>query len=482
MPSLRLVAADTSLTMTPRQVVCCPDLGLWLTPTGGDFRIDLKRPGYGPWQATQVDAESGAALRSIPARSIAGLRGLKDFLTVRFLDARGRTVASRTLTFCPGGFDGMERFRDDGPPLPGFSGACSRGFPFTVGMVWGLSRGWAEQIVIEGSEFAGEIPRRILGRLPARLRERLRRLARRQPGAIRLEPGMYRMVARINAPHRRVFGIPAEDAAVTLRIRVVRAKRRGREAGPASATRASAVRPLAAQTLEAPPAMTRPDLAALPPWALRTRHKKRRDRDILTFASSPWNAGPAPLVVEGFRRSGGGDMEAYQYFFDADGEVVGRAPAGAMAFHDAPRHHHWHFLQMVTYRLLRPGGRTVVRSRKQSFCITSTDPVDLTLPRALVSPGPTTIGGSSCGSPGSIWIRQALPAGWADTYGAGIPGQSVDITGVPNGRYLIEMHVNPERELFEVSTDNNIASRRLTLSGKPGERRVRVAPWRGIRG
>jgi hypothetical protein len=122
-----------------------------------------------------------------------------------------------------------------------------------------------------------------------------------------------------------------------------------------------------------------------------------------------------------------------------------------------------------------------VRSRKQSFCITATDPVDLTLPRALQNPYLTDVTGSSCGSPGSIWMRQALPAGWADTYGAGIPGQSVDITRVPNGRYLMEMHVNPSGELYEVTTANNVARRRVTLSGRPGQRRVRAAAWNGIR-
>ena len=174
-------------------------------------------------------------------------------------------------------------------------------------------------------------------------------------------------------------------------------------------------------------------------------------------------------------------MDAYQYFFDAGGEVVGRARAGAMAFHEAPRHDHWHFLQLVTYRVLRPNGRTVVRNRKQSFCITPTDAVDLTLPRALLTSELAALSLSSCGTPQSIWIRETLPAGWADTYGASVPGQSFDITDVPNGRYLVEMRVNPRGELFEVSTDNNVARRRIVLSGKPGKRRVRMAAWRGIR-
>jgi Lysyl oxidase len=293
------------------------------------------------------------------------------------------------------------------------------------------------------------------------------------------------VVARINEPYRSLFAIPPEHAAATVQIRVAPPRRRGRGASRADASRADASKPLAAQTDDQPSPDTLPDLAALPPWDLSTtrggrRSSRTRGRDYIRFAGSPWNAGPAPLVVEGFRPQGEDFMRAYQYFFDGDGDVVGRAPAGAMAFHDAPRHNHWHFLQLVTYRLVRPGGRPPVRSRKQAFCITATDPVDLTLPRALTDIGFVPFTGSACGTQRSIWIREALPAGWADTYGAGTPGQSFDITGLPNGRYFVEMEVNPGGELYEVSKDNNVSRRRITLSGRPGARRVRAAPWNGI--
>jgi hypothetical protein len=39
----------------------------------------------------------------------------------------------------------------------------------------------------------------------------------------------------------------------------------------------------------------------------------------LRFSATVWNAGDAPLVVDGFRRPGEDAMDAYQYFFDADG-------------------------------------------------------------------------------------------------------------------------------------------------------------------
>ena len=78
-------------------------------------------------------------------------------------------------------------------------------------------------------------------------------------------------------------------------------------------------------------------------------------------------------------------------------------------------------------------------------------------------------------------MRETLPAGWGDTYGAGTAGQSFDVTGLPNGAYILEMRVNPLGKLHETTTDNNIARRRIVLSGNRRNRSVRVAAWHGIR-
>jgi hypothetical protein len=108
----------------------------------------------------------------------------------------------------------------------------------------------------------------------------------------------------------------------------------------------------------------------------------RRTRDYLNFAATPWNAGPAPLVIEGFRRAGEDMMDAYQYFRDADGNVVGRAQVGDMMYHARPSHDHWHFLQFASFSLHAANTSATVRSRKQAFCLFPTDAIDLTVERA----------------------------------------------------------------------------------------------------
>lgn len=447
-PSVRLFAADRSFRVTQAEPM---SLGLWLAASGGDFVIRAQRPGYKRWRAVQVDAATGATLRTIPPRLVDSARGLRRFLALSFLNRTGRVVARRILPFCPAS---AERLSPDGPRKPAYSGYCGPGFPFVRGMVWGIDQGWAAWATDSFGHFV----------MPARLK-----------------PGRYELRASIRAPYRRLFDI-APDAAITrARVRVTRdprARRRQRavEAGASSA--ASRARAAATEIAPSPDPATLPDLVALPPWQVYTR--SRRERDLLRFAGSPWNAGPGPLVVEGYRRPDRDRMQAVQSFLDRAGNVTATAPAGEMAFHGARGHDHWHFLQFVTYRLVRPSAREVVRGTKQSFCLANTDAVDLTLPGAALTPDSVGLG-SACGDRGSIWIRQTLPAGWADTYDSSLPGQRLDITGVPNGRYWLEMEVNPGGELHETTASNNVAHRVVVLGGKPGRRTVRVRPWHGIR-
>ncbi|HSI81531.1 MAG TPA: lysyl oxidase family protein [Solirubrobacterales bacterium] len=449
-PSVRIFSTEKKVAVQSfrRRRVLLNNLGLYVAPTGGELRIDVTRPSYQGRRAVQLDGETGAELRELPGAADEW-RGLDRFLAVEVRKAGkpgSRPVARAARTFCPNA--GLrERIDDTGPVLPRYPVGCGRRFPFLRGMAWGIDSGWA-------------------------VRPRL--------GGVRVGPGHYRVTVRIAKRYRDLLAIPAADGEVAIGLRVRRARKRGGRRGPSPVPvpvgrRAAepAATPLSAPVLDDPDPATLPDLEALPLWDVRTRRRGRRD--LIGFASSPWNAGPAPLVIEGYRRPGEAVMDAFQYFFDPGGEVVGKAPAGSMHFHRARGHDHWHFEQFARFSLVKPGGATV-RSRKQSFCIVPTDPVDLTVLGAEWFPSI----GSSCGDPGSIWIREKLPVGWADTYYQSVAGQAFDITKVPNGRYLLRLEVNPRGEINEASTANNVVDRVVRLRGKRGARKVRVKPWNGI--
>ena len=228
--------------------------------------------------------------------------------------------------------------------------------------------------------------------------------------------------------------------------------------------------------MDAPDPSLLPDLIPLPSWGVGVQ---QRGRDtFLAFFANVWVASNSSLVVEGFSRPGDNLMDAYQYFY-RDGQPVGRAPAGTMEYDPRRGHRHWHFRQFVAYRLLDATGTEVVRRRKEAFCLAPTHPIDLFLPGAV--PNPESIGlHTACGRQSSIWIREALPLGWGDTYYQSMPGQSFDITNLPNGRYYIEVEANPDGDLHELDPTNNTERREIRIRGKRGTRWVVVPPWNGI--
>jgi lysyl oxidase len=451
-PSLRLLAAGSHQTLQRYEGRVFLNLGVWVAAVGDDFRLAVSRPDYeSPVDLVQTDSQ-GDLVQDLPDDLLDGWGGLREFAGVSFRTTSGRLVAGGKYTFCPNSYD-RQRADDTGPDVPTYPDSCgSTYFPFLRGMVWGIDAGWAAN-ALGGSEFDGfGVP------------------------TLRVPEGHYQVTVRIARPYAELFGVAPEDARVVLDVHVRNSKQRfpfgsaqqeDPTLGPAEAV----------PTIIDPDPSTLPDLAALPLWNMGVRH--RRQSDFLMFAASPWNSGPAPLVVEGFRRPGEDIMDAYQYFYDQDGNAVGRAPAGTLEFHRGGGHNHWHMLQLAEFSVLDESRNQVVLSKKQSFCIAPTDAVDLAVEGAEYNPWSMRLG-SRCGSPESIWVREALAAGWADTYFQYVSGQAFNITNVPNGWYYVRLEMNPLGNLYDVSPDNDVADRLIHLGGKKGKRTLQVMPWNGI--
>jgi hypothetical protein len=460
-PTVALRASTSKVTLFRSGNRVWLDLGVLVAAPDGDFEIRARRSRYDQAiTAAQVDSSTGDVLREIPPELLAGWDGLRGFLRVEFRDRQGNLVASKKLNWCPNSWS-SQRINDNGPDTPQYPVMCnSWDFPFLRGMVWGINSGWAS-----------ETARGMWG----------------ETATIRNVPtGKYEVTVRIVGDHARLFEVPAAGRVVKLNVTVVDGDPwdNGIAAagldeggdGPAAAM-ATELPSASVPTVTNPDPSTVPDLAALPAWGIRVRH--RRGTDLLQFTASPWNAGPAPFVIEGFRREGEDVMDAYQYFYDTAGKVVGRARVGTMKYHAGSGHDHWHFLQFARFDLLDSSKQQVVKSGKQGFCLVPTDAVDLTVERAALRPwdlGRETV----CGGPGVVWVREVLPAGWADTYTQAVGGQAFNITNVPNGTYFVSVTVNPLGKVHQTSTDNDVALRRIRLGGKPGARTVTVSPFQGI--
>jgi hypothetical protein len=233
------------------------------------------------------------------------------------------------------------------------------------------------------------------------------------------------------------------------------------------------------------PNSVRPDLRALPAFGVTVLSPEESadaggqpGHEYLAFSATVWNAGPSPMVVDGYRRDGQDLMDAYQSFYDAKGRPAGSAKTGTLEYDTRHGHEHWHFTDFATYRLLGAGG-TAIRSEKEAFCLAPTDAIDLAVAGAQWQPGQTGLE-TACGSQSALSIRETLHTGWGDTYGQYRPGQSFDITALPNGAYDIQVIANPDGRLLERSRSNNESLRRIVLGGTPGARTVSVPPYQGI--
>jgi hypothetical protein len=429
------------------------DLGVWISAVGAPLELWVTRPDYTqPLKIDQVLYDGGVPeFHSLPTDILdSDWLGLKDFLVIE-VSQNGEPLKTKTMSFCPNSYD-RQRVNDDGPDRPSYPDGCF-GNPFTKGVVWGIDDGWA----VNPSSYGG--------------------------GQMRLAEGTYDVHVSIDQRYIDLFSIdPALTTAdVELKVKTVKGypgcpKCPRPPRHPHAGWTASTSRSAGVPTMTDPDPSLLPDLIALPSWGITVSNGRKAER--LSFGATVWSAGAQSMVVEGFRREGQDVMDGYQYFYDED-KPVGRAPVGTLEYDPRRGHQHWHFLQFAKYSLLDETMTEIGISKKEAFCLAPTDAIDLTLPNADWNPGLTGLY-TACGGPGALWVREILPLGWGDTYFQGLPGQSFDITDLPNGTYYIKVEANPLHTLYEQNTANNSEVRQIIVKGKPGARTVEVPPWNGI--
>ena len=186
-----------------------------------------------------------------------------------------------------------------------------------------------------------------------------------------------------------------------------------------------------------------PDLYA---WADESRgyiYDWRIAGDELRLTTAMANIGEGDMEVRGGPIISGQDQVVYQRIYNDDGTFTD-VESGTFEYHEG--HGHIHFEDFAHFRLREVEadggvGDIVVQGEKVSFCL-----IDV----ARYDEGAGTGDYRSCGQ------VQGVSAGWADVYSSGLPGQSIDITGVADGSYWLEVEVDPENRLIESDETNNI--------------------------
>ena len=62
---------------------------------------------------------------------------------------------------------------------------------------------------------------------------------------------------------------------------------------------------------------------------------------------------------------------------------------------------------------------------------------------------------------------QGISSGWADAYQLPLPGQELEITGLPRGHYCLTSRTDPLNVLAELDDENNV--RRVHIALRPAK-------------
>jgi hypothetical protein len=467
LPSVRLLTGVTHIEVdrfgTESQLFISDPA--FVAATNGAFEIDpVRRNGRILLPQVVRSGSHTSVVRTIrPVGQVRMGTGLPDFFTLTMRNHDGAVVSAAKVPFCPGGSFDTQRVDPNSPSAPSYPQQC--GDKLTHATVWGIDRGWADGMFSDLRASVAKAPDGNYGltvRVTKSYADQLHIPAANQAVRVVLNLKTESDGCIDICPFQ---GLGAHPSTAAIRRAVIRQSRPSTvpAVGPAIGVGPGGSGPSAA-------AFGLPDLIALPSHDLSVRHVKRSGQDWLDFAATIWNAGPGSFDIEGFRHDHRPTMQARQYIEHPDGRATS-TKIGTFEFDTRPGHDHWHLEDVARYTLLDAAGRKVVRSHKQSFCLAPTDPVNLT--RRGADWVPDSVGlESSCPTDQSLWLREALPVGWGDTYVQAAGGQSFNITNSPNGTYLVRVTVNPNGIIHEITRSNDSSYLKITLGGTPGARTV----------
>lgn len=228
----------------------------------------------------------------------------------------------------------------------------------------------------------------------------------------------------------------------------------------------AAEKPIHRPDLDAPRAgkPVLPDLSPAPPIDVQT--KKNKDGTwIMRFSSVLVNVGKGDFVLHADRS---GDEWQVVQALPLSVSGYRKLPIPAAMVWGGDGHNHWHIKRVATYRLfeLDADGKVVGSDKGRSdtkigFCFFD---YEKQLERG---PMEALYSRLSCGKQQDAGVDMGLSPGWNDTYDFTLPGQSIDIEGLPDGTYRLRGEADDEGLFREVTRDNNITWVDLELATTP---------------
>lgn len=196
-----------------------------------------------------------------------------------------------------------------------------------------------------------------------------------------------------------------------------------------------------------------PNLQPLPAYELALRPLFGGGTELI-FSVLTKNIGRGPLHMVAGESTDPNQQNIYQRVHWSDGTFEDTL-AGIFVFHD--QHGHFHIEEYAEYVLEKefaPGASTRI-GQKTSFCLLDTNRIDHKLPNA-----PKQKVFTRCDD---FEFGQGISVGWGDAYRSHLPGQSIDVSGLESGNYLLTIVTDPGNRIQESDDGDNTSTIRIHL-------------------
>jgi len=185
---------------------------------------------------------------------------------------------------------------------------------------------------------------------------------------------------------------------------------------------------------------------------------------VLRFTHTTWDAGAGPFEIDPAYNAATGTATFTQAIYNSPSPGVWSldhtVPLSVTGVFHAPDDYQFPLTSFTLNTANSDGspGPVVATSPKTDYCIVG----DTFVGGVPNTPNQTFIPATNCGDPTK---PLGWSVGWGDQYDQTDSGQPIDLTGVPDGTYVLHATVDPQHVLTESNTSNDVTDTTLQISG-----------------